>query len=132
MHCEYLSAAALRWACCAGVPAVGASALHASEAALNFGLSGPRSLPDPRSTEIAISPLLFGSGKSLMPCARMHCAYFSAELFFDAVEAALTVVVDPSCATPGPFEPPPHAAARSAKPASASAASFERRRRTSR
>ena len=68
-------------------------------------------------------PLLSGSGKFGTPCLRMQAEYAAglAELEPPDPELLLFAVVEPTCATPGPCEPP-QADVTSARPASPTAA----------
>src|SRR5215468_10102729 len=72
MHRAYLRACALAAACCAGLLALcgGSSGLQALLAALNCGELRFRSVPG--TPFRSIPPWAFGSGKSVIPCARMH------------------------------------------------------------
>src|SRR6516225_258815 len=83
MHRAYLRACALAAACWAGLSAFwgGSSGLQALLAALNSGELGFRSDPGPPFS--AIPPWLLGSGKSLIPWARMHREKASSLCFAD-------------------------------------------------
>ncbi len=71
MHREYRRAVALAAACWAGLRLEpGISDLHAWSAALNCGDLGSMPVPGPALSEIP--PWLLGSGKALIPWARMH------------------------------------------------------------
>src|SRR5262249_44200798 len=72
MHRAYLRACARAAACWAGFIVFwgGSSGLQALWAALNCGELGFRSVPGPPFR--LIPPWALGSGKSVIPCARMH------------------------------------------------------------
>src|SRR5215472_17030323 len=83
MHRESLRACALAAACCAGLNVFwgGSSDLQALLAAWYCGELGFRSDPGPPFR--SIPPWLVGSGKSLIPWARMHREKASSLCFAD-------------------------------------------------
>jgi hypothetical protein len=64
---------------------------------------------------------LSGSGKSGNPCERMQAEYATGSSELEPVDVSVPVVVEETCATPAPDEPPQAEASRATPPMTTSA-----------